>query len=187
MLEACNETDTVINMHVGSSSAMLTTSEDAPLSTLAALNFAYGSASLVDWLFSGVLEKFPSLHIAFSESQVGWMPYIMSRVDSLWKRSAIYEPAMAERVPRAPSSYVEGRIFGCIYDDLPGLRVRDQVGMTQIMFETDYPHADTTFPHTLSVIESLVSAAGLDAHETWQLLRGNAIKCYGLERYGILN
>jgi predicted TIM-barrel fold metal-dependent hydrolase len=185
MLAACDETETVINMHVGSSSKMLTTSDDASPSTLAALNFAYGCASLVDWLFSGYLERFPRLKIAFSESQVGWMPYVLNRVDSLWRRSALYEPAMAERVPNPPSSYVADRVFGCIYDDLPGLLVRDQIGMGQIMFETDYPHADTTFPHTTGVIEKLATSAGLSDHETWQMVRGNAIKCYGLKRFGI--
>ncbi|MET0886084.1 MAG: hypothetical protein ABWX92_06500 [Mycetocola sp.] len=52
-------------------------------------------------------------------------------------------------------------------------------------FETDYPHADTTFPETVRVVEKLVAAAALDEHETWQLLRGNAIECYRLDRYGI--
>jgi hypothetical protein len=53
------------------------------------------------------------------------------------------------------------------------------------MFETDYPHGDTTWPHSLKVAEGMVVEAGLDAQETWQLLRGNAISCYGLNRYGI--
>ena len=57
--------------------------------------------------------------------------------------------------------------------------------MSQIMFETDYPHSDSTFPHSREVAEKLVQAAGLDEHEAWQLLRGNAIECFGLDRIGV--
>jgi hypothetical protein len=43
-----------------------------------------------------------------------------------------------------------------------GLRVRDAVGMAQIMFETDYPHGDTSFPHSREMAEKLAANAGLD-------------------------
>ena len=57
--------------------------------------------------------------------------------------------------------------------------------MNQICFEVDYPHADTTFPHTLEVATKIVTKAGLDAGEIYRLMRGNAIDAFGLERFGI--
>jgi predicted TIM-barrel fold metal-dependent hydrolase len=57
--------------------------------------------------------------------------------------------------------------------------------MGQIMFETDYPHNDSTWPHSRATAQKLVNEAGLGEKETWQLLRGNAIACYRLDRYGI--
>jgi predicted TIM-barrel fold metal-dependent hydrolase len=182
---ACDETDTVINLHVGSSSTMLTTSSDAPVTMVAAMNFVYLAAALGDWLFAGVLERYPNIRLALSEGQAGWMPYMLERVDSLWERSDMYDPQIREKVTERPSSYVAGRVFGCIYDDLAGLRARDQIGMSQLMFESDYPHADSTFPDTARVAEKLVTEAGLNEHEIWQFLRGNAISCYRLDRYGV--
>jgi hypothetical protein len=105
-------------------------------------------------------------------------------VDLIWERADTWEPAFATRVPERPSSYMN-RIFGCIFEDLHGLASRDIVGMSQIMFETDYPHADSTFPHSRQTAEKLVANVGLSEHETWQLVRGNAIECYGLHRFGI--
>jgi predicted TIM-barrel fold metal-dependent hydrolase len=58
--------------------------------------------------------------------------------------------------------------------------------MSQIMFEVDYPHGDSTWPNTVKVIEGLVRGAKLDEREIHQLLRGNAIECYGLHRFGII-
>jgi hypothetical protein len=80
---------------------------------------------------------------------------------------------------------MKDRVFGCVFDDVVGLQLRDRIGMTQIMFETDYPHGDSTWPNSRAVLEKIVTAAGLDEHETYDLARGNAIRCYGLERFGI--
>jgi hypothetical protein len=125
------------------------------------------------------------LKIALSEGQVGWMPFVLDRMDDVWERAHMYEAGLRERLPERPSSYIAGRVYGCIFDDLHGLESRDRVGMSQIMFETDYPHADSAFPNSAAVVEKLMSAAGLNDHERWQFLRGNAIECYQLQRYGI--
>jgi predicted TIM-barrel fold metal-dependent hydrolase len=185
---ACEETDTVINMHIGSSSKIATTSDDAPFTVAHCLVFQGSMHAVVDWLTSGLLERFPALRIALSEGQVGWMPFLLERLDNGWKyawEAARAGDEIASQLPRPPSSYVAGRIFGCIFDDLYGLQSRHIVGMDQIMFETDYPHADSTWPDSRAVAEKLISAAELNEEETWKFLRGNAIKCYRLDRYGV--
>jgi predicted TIM-barrel fold metal-dependent hydrolase len=182
--EACAETETVINMHIGSSSKLTTTSADAPLIVTIALTAQNAQSALVDWLTSGVLARQEGLKIALSEGQVGWMPFMLERIDSAWQRSASYDPAIYEKVPEKPSSYMAGRVYGCIFDDLSGLANRDTIGMSQIMFETDYPHADSTFPTSQQTAQRLISAAGLSKREAWQFLRGNAIDCYDLKRLG---
>jgi hypothetical protein len=57
--------------------------------------------------------------------------------------------------------------------------------MDQICFETDYPHADSTFPRSKEVATEVCTKAGLSTEETWKLLRGNAIRAFGLDRFGI--
>ena len=86
---------------------------------------------------------------------------------------------------KAPSVYFREQIFGCVYDDVAGLRLRDTIGMSQIMFEVDYPHGDSTWPNSRAVAEKIAHEAGLSEQELYLLLRGNAIRCYGLDRYGI--
>jgi hypothetical protein len=92
---------------------------------------------------------------------------------------------MRDRIPERPSSYMAGRVFGCIFDDAVGLLNRDVIGMSQIMFETDYPHADSTFPNSRQVAEKMIAEAGLNDQEARSFVRGNAISCYGLSRFGI--
>jgi len=79
-LAACEETDTVINMHIGSSSKMPSTSPDAPAAVGSTLTYMNAAMSLTDWLMSGVFERFPRLTIAYSEGQIGWIPYVLEVV-----------------------------------------------------------------------------------------------------------
>ncbi|OWY59736.1 amidohydrolase, partial [cyanobacterium TDX16] len=65
--QACEETTTVINMHIGSSSQMPATSPDAPPAVAATLSFGNAMSSMTDFLFSGVLVRFPELKLAYSE------------------------------------------------------------------------------------------------------------------------
>jgi predicted TIM-barrel fold metal-dependent hydrolase len=181
---ACDETATVVNMHVGSSSKFLTTSPDAPPLVSIGLTHEGTEHALVDWLCSGILARYPTLKVALSEGQAGWMPYVLERLDrsyNQWRGRSGVE----ERIPQPPSTYVPGRVYACIFDDNAGLAMRDRIGMGQLMFETDYPHTDSTWPESAGVAARLVAAAGLDDDEVRRLLRANAVECYGLERYGI--
>jgi predicted TIM-barrel fold metal-dependent hydrolase len=175
--QACQDTGTVVCMHIGSSSRMPATSPDAPFIVSNAMG------SMLDYIFSGTLERFPELVISYSEGQVGWMPYVIERADKLWAERG--DNSFGTSLPNKPSSYIHHRIYGCVFDDETGLKNRDAIGMDQICFETDYPHADSTFPHSKKVASDICTQAGLDDEETWKFLRGNAIRAFGLERFGI--
>jgi len=81
---ACEETDTIVNMHIGSSSKMPTTSPDAPFSVSSTITFANAMGSMCDYILSGMFVRFPKLKIAYAEGQVGWMPYVIERMDKIW-------------------------------------------------------------------------------------------------------
>jgi predicted TIM-barrel fold metal-dependent hydrolase len=182
MFAACEDTQTVVCMHIGSSSRMPATSPDAPFIVSSTLTFSNAMGSMLDFIFSGTLERFPELRIAYSEGQVGWMPYVLERADKLWAERS--DNSFGTSLPHPPTHYVT-RIFGCIFDDETGLRNRDAVGMDQICFETDFPHADSTFPESKRVAVDICTKAGLSDDEIYKLVRGNAIRAFGLDRFGI--
>ena len=181
--QACEETGTVVCMHIGSSSKMPSTSPDAPFIISSTLTFQNAMGSVLDYIFSGTLARFPALTIAYSEGQVGWMPYIFERADKLWEERS--DNSFGTWLPNPPSSYIPGRVYGCIFDDATGLANRHRVGMDQICFETDYPHADSTFPRSKEVLTAICAEAGMSDDEIYKLARGNAIRAFGLERFGI--
>jgi hypothetical protein len=107
----------------------------------------------------------------------------MQRLDNTWGKCRMNDAYGGRRAQELPSSVVPGRVFGCIFDDLRGLMDRDAMGTEQILLETDFPHTDSTYPHSEKVLTELVTRAGLDQHEADLVARKNAIGVYGLDRY----
>jgi predicted TIM-barrel fold metal-dependent hydrolase len=175
---ACEENHVTINMHIGSSSRMPATSADAPVAVAATLSFNNAMASLSDWLFSGKLVQFPELKLAYSEGQIGWLPYVLERADTVWEQHRAWA-GVSDIVPEPPSTYYYRQIFGCFFSDFHGLKSLDEVGVDNITFETDYPHTDSTWPHTKKVAESMV--AGIDEESVYKIMRGNAIRMLSLD------
>ena len=175
---ACEETDTVVCMHIGSSSKMPATSPDAPASVQATLSFNNAMASLSDYLFSGVLVRFPRLKLAYSEGQIGWLPYILERADDVWVQHRGWA-FPREQVPEPPSTYYRQSVFGCFFRDKHGIDSLDVIGVDNVTFETDYPHSDSTWPDTKEIAEAMFE--GLDEETVTKIVRGNAIRMLGLD------
>jgi predicted TIM-barrel fold metal-dependent hydrolase len=175
---ACVETGTVVCMHIGSSSKMPATSADAPGSVAATLSFGNAMASLADFLFSGVLVRFPTLTLAYSEGQIGWLPYILERADDVWRDHRAWTRSR-DLVPEPPSTYYYRQVYGCFFKDRHGLESLDRVGIDNITFETDYPHTDSTWPNTRAVAEEMM--AGLTDEQIYKIIRGNAIRMLDLD------
>jgi predicted TIM-barrel fold metal-dependent hydrolase len=177
-ITACEDTETVICMHIGSSSRMPATSGDAPVAVAATLSFNNAMASLADWLFSGILVRHPKLTLAYSEGQIGWLPYALERADDVWLEHRAWA-GVKDLVPEPPSTYFRRQVYGCFFRDRHGLESLDSIGVDRVTFETDYPHTDSTWPHTKKVAEEMM--AGLDADTVYKIVRGNAIRMLQLD------
>ena len=175
---ACGETQTIVNMHIGRSSKMPSTSADAPPAVGSTLTHTNATFSLVDFLFSGVFVRLPDLKVAYSEGQIGWIPYILERADRVWEDNRGWG-GVADIVPEKPSSYFKDHVWGCFFDDAHGLKSVDEIGEDNITYESDYPHSDSTWPRTREIAEEQM--ADLTDAQRRKIVRGNAIKLFGLD------
>jgi predicted TIM-barrel fold metal-dependent hydrolase len=171
--QACAETETLVCMHIGSSSQMPATSADAPAAVAATLSFGNAMSSMTDYLFSGVLVRNPQLRLAYSEGQIGWIPYILERADDVWVEHRAWGGVQGV-MTEPPSTYYHRQIFGCFFRDRHGLESLHRIGVDNVTFETDYPHTDSTWPHTRKLFEEQV--ADLDDETVYKIARGNAIR-----------
>lgn len=155
IVAACDETDTVVCLHVGSS-GMMDMPPDGPLIEYAATLFSMLSMwACADWLWSFYPVKHPNLKIAMSEGGIGWVPMLGDRLDFIYQTSEHGrrqwdkhgEPGMK------PSDMLRRNFWYCTIDDPSMWPVRDVIGTDRIMLEVDYPHADSTWPDTQRFIE----------------------------------
>jgi predicted TIM-barrel fold metal-dependent hydrolase len=181
---ACAETGTVVCMHVGTSTRgtigtggqVPATSADAPAVVGPVLLFGNVAASLTDLLFSGVLVRHPELRVAYSEGQIGWIPYVLERCDDVWHQHRGWT-GIQGAIPEPPSHYYRRQVYGCFFRDQHGIDSLDAVGAGNITFETDYPHAETPWPRSREVLWSMVGH--LPAPVVDAIARGNACRMLG--------
>lgn len=173
---ACEETGAVICMHIGSSSKMMPMPPGAPDVVTTTLQFSNSYASIADFVFSGVLVKFPALKLAYSEGQAGWLPYAMERMDYAYLHHTWGHGE--EVLPELPSAYIRRNVYGCIFADRHAIENAHKIGPGALMFEVDFPHADGPFPNTYEHIQAQFD--GIDDETAYRILRGNAISLFRL-------
>jgi predicted TIM-barrel fold metal-dependent hydrolase len=172
---SCNDTSTAIFMHIGSGSHWLTSSPDAPPAVTGTLVFLTSVMALTDWLLSGALARHPNLRVCFAEGQIGWIPYVLERADSLWSKQVW---RLRDTLPEPPSRYMR-QVYGAFFDDRAGLAARDVIGVEQLAFETDYPHQDSTWPRSVETVEGFADM--LDDVELRKVVHDNAAALLGLD------
>ena len=119
-LEACDETGTVIAMHIGSGTKTVNTGPDAPTVVAANLIACNSVSSMIDWIFSGKLEQFPNLKLLYAECQIGWIPYFVERADDTWQT---HQWAQGENAHPEPAVVLlqDATVFGCFFKDTVGI------------------------------------------------------------------
>jgi predicted TIM-barrel fold metal-dependent hydrolase len=159
-LAAAEAAEMPLCMHFGTGGAPKT-SPDAPFMVAIAL---YGTNSMfttVELLMSRIFVKFPKLKVALSEGGIGWMPYILERVDYTWERHRWYQDV--DKTTR-PSELFADHIYGCFISDAAGLESRHLIGVDNILWEGDYPHSDSQWPNSRKVLsEALLDVSEVDA------------------------
>jgi Amidohydrolase len=101
--------------------------------------------SMTDWLFSNTLYRHPNLKIGLSEGGIGWIPYILERADSVWRKHRFYNNINQDH---PPSYLFNQHMHGCFIEDDFGVEMRHMIGVDKITWECDYPHSDSFWPQS---------------------------------------
>jgi predicted TIM-barrel fold metal-dependent hydrolase len=177
-LAACEETGTVLCLHTGSGSWVPVPSNDPPFELFPTLFPVNGYIAAADWLWSGVCVRYPDLRIALSEGGIGWVVMLADRVDYVLDHSASGQESGHWRGELRPSEVLARNFWFCTIDD-PGSvdAVLARFGADHLLLESDYPHADSTWPDTPQVVEH--NFGHLDADTLRKIRYGNAAALFG--------
>jgi predicted TIM-barrel fold metal-dependent hydrolase len=126
-------------------------------------------------IYGGVFDRFPKLRIGLIESGVGWIPWAANYMDRTWEMQR-YWTECAIRHP--PSYYFDQNVYASFISDPIGVELRKHPGGKNIMWSSDYPHSETTFPHSHEVIAQ--NFTGVPKAERDWIIAGCAKQFFGL-------
>jgi predicted TIM-barrel fold metal-dependent hydrolase len=179
IIAACAETGTVVCLHTGSSGRLPESSPDAPREVMSALFGAgYALTTTVDWFYSPYPRRHPDLKIVIAEGGIGWVPSLLDRFDHSDGRYTINDQMWAQHDISRADTLLRNFWF-CLLDEPSAMVHVDRIGVRNILFETDYPHADTSWPNSQALLDRHVSQLNDDAiaRISWQ----NAAELFRLE------
>jgi predicted TIM-barrel fold metal-dependent hydrolase len=170
--KACVDHDMAVTIHLGARVARPGMNRFLPNLVMSKLTMAEPIAIMI---FGGVFERFPQLRYGAIESAVGWMSWMAEYMDGIYDNQSHW---LQLKLKEKPSFYMEQNVWGSFIRDPVGVKNRNLPGGRNIMWSTDYPHSETTWPESMAVLES--QFAGVPQDERRPIIRDNALRFYGL-------
>jgi predicted TIM-barrel fold metal-dependent hydrolase len=135
----------------------------------------YPALSMCDMIFSGVFERYPRLTLAIVEFELAWAPHVLTSMDYTYRErhgEAIYRFRDGLR----PSDFFHRNVVLSFQEDAIGIRLRDAIGVDNMMWGSDYPHSESTFPRSREILKEIL--AGVPADEQARIVGGNTARVY---------
>ena len=179
--KALCDTNTVLNVHIGSSGKLAITAPDAPMDvmiTLQPMNIVQAAADL---LWSAPIKKYPTLKIALSEGGTGWIPYFLDRVDRTYEMHSTW--THQDFGGKLPSEVFKEHFMTCFISDPIGVKNRHEIGVDNICWEMDYPHSDSMWPGAPEELMAVFETYDVPDDEINKITHENAMKLYHFEPF----
>jgi predicted TIM-barrel fold metal-dependent hydrolase len=133
-------------------------------------------AVMMDLIAGGVLDRHPTLRVGFFESGLGWIPYWLDRLDEHFEIMGHHTPWLKRR----PSEIFASQCFVSMEaDEAKGLAWMQDKGLLHtVLWGSDYPHFDSTYPGAYTEARATFEAMGPDVAA--QVVNANPSRYMGL-------
>lgn len=175
IFRACEETKTVVCLHTGSASFILGGGSNFPLELATSLFPANALLAAAQFLWAGIPSRFPEIKIAMSEGGIGWVPMYLDRLEYMESHAGQAMHGWDDR-DLTPAEVLRRNFWFCMLEDPSTLELYERIGVDRIMMEVDYPHSDTTWPHSQTSIGGLLDHLPEDAAR--RISYGNAAELF---------
>jgi predicted TIM-barrel fold metal-dependent hydrolase len=135
--------------------------------------------SLGEMIFAGVFERHPNLRVGSVEHEVAWLPFFLAQMDYTYTQRPVRGDWHRFAPGTLPSQFFAQNCFVSFQEDSIGVRTRDVFGVQTLMWGSDYPHTESTFPRSREIVGELL--AGVPADEQVMIVRDNAARLYGFD------
>jgi predicted TIM-barrel fold metal-dependent hydrolase len=179
--EILTDTGVPISQHVGGSSYLMggvMPEDPTPFKGIfQSLPPIFMAECVADWTVSGVLERWPGLKVVLVEAGIGWIPYFLERLDTMVDNHG-WDTFPTKAISEKPSFYWKRNMAATFEQDLAGIRLLDLLGIENLMWATDYPHPDSTWPRSREVLTNHFKDLNRDDVEL--IASGNVTRLYNL-------
>ena len=175
----CQDSEVPVCFHSGATQKLRLQAWDdfSPVLT-DAINAITGPVSsvpiLANLLFSRILTRFPTLKFVLADTSLAWGAYLVETADHQFERQRLHN----EGYDLKPSELFRRQCYMTGWYDRAGLQVRSYLGVENILWQTNFPRATSTWPNTRQYIQR--SFADIPANERSKMLAGNAATLYHL-------
>lgn len=183
LFAACSDEGVVLCCHIGSSSKGMTTSIDAPQSVPMTLSPVSTMYTLGDLLWADIWHRFPDLRFSLSEGDIGWIPYLLQRADHVQRRHHGWTDHRFPAGMELPSDVFRRHILCCFIDDPVGVALLDRLNIDNVLWESDYPHSDSSWPRAPETLAGIF--ADLDDDVVERITHRNAMEHFGFDPFSI--
>ncbi|HEX7852779.1 MAG TPA: amidohydrolase family protein [Sphingobium sp.] len=128
------------------------------------------------FIFNAIFQRFPDLKIASVESGVGWFAWFTEYVTRTWEKQRFWTKSP---LTESPAFYMDQNVYGSFIQDRTGILNRDLPGGRNIMWSSDYPHSETTFPHSREII--LRDFEGIPEQDTKDIICNTCAKLFRID------
>ena len=132
--------------------------------------------SLGDIIFNGVFERYPKLKVGAVEFELSWVPHFLDRMDNRYTQRPPTKTFYRFKEDMLPSDYFHRNSFVGFQEDAVGIRLRDIIGVDNLLWGSDYPHTESTFPMSRQILEQILADCTED--EKAKIVGGNATRVY---------
>lgn len=134
--------------------------------------------SMCDMIFSGVFERHPNLRLAIVEFELSWVPYVLAQMDYTY-RERNEEALYRFKGDTLPSNFFARNVYLSFQEDEVGIRLRDRIGVDHMMWGSDYPHSESTFPRSRQVLDEILR--DVPEEERAKIVCHNTARLYGFD------
>ncbi len=135
----------------------------------------YPATSMCDMIFSGVFERYPGLKLAIVEFELSWVPYLLDSMDYTYVERH-EEASYRFKGDVRPSDFFHNNVYLSFQEDSVGIRLRDVIGVDNLMWGSDYPHSESTFPRSREILDEILT--GVPAEDQAKIVGTTAASLY---------
>ena len=138
----------------------------------------FPATSMCDMIFSGVFERYPGLKVAIVEFELSWAPHLLTTMDYAYVERQ-EEASYRFKGDVRPSDFFHRNIYLSFQEDDIGINLRDVIGVDSLMWGSDYPHSESTFPRSREVLDRILEKVPQDERD--KIVGGNVARLYDFD------